>query len=103
MSPKFYTRFYPHFVLLIFYFILHQFNRSFGLLKPMLAIQYALVYAGLGLILFLLARILTKNNSTASLVTFAGVFILIFFGNYHDAVKSWAIPEFFKKYSFQLA
>jgi len=73
------------------------------LLKPMTPILYALIYLGLGLILFFLTRLFTKNSSSASLITFVGIFILIFFGNYHDAVKSWPVPGFFKTYSFQLS
>ncbi len=99
---KFLTRYNFHFLLLPVFFVWHASNEYFGLVNWRYIIEYVGYYLALSIALFVIGKLLFKNNTKAALWAFIPLTIFFFFGVFHDFLKSNTFFSIISSYSILL-
>lgn len=89
-----------HIFLIPLFFVWHILNEYFGLIPINYGIRFLLYYFGLSIVLFLISKLLLKNNLKAGCWTSSFLIIFFFWGAFHDFLKSTPIPPLFHSYKF---
>lgn len=92
-----------HIFLIPLFFVWHVMNEYFGLIPMDYSARFLLYYLGLSAILFLIARLLLKNNIKAGCWTSIILIIFFFWGASHDFLRSLHVPAFLSSYKFLLS
>lgn len=88
---------------LILYFVLHEFNRNFGLISFSTAGLLYFRYVFLGVIICLLAFLFFRDWKKTFLFCLVCLFFILFFGAMHDGVKHVFGSSFFTSHSFVIS
>src|SRR5690606_5714771 len=93
----------PYFLALLpLFFVLHAGLENHRLNPFLPALEVYIIYSLVAFFLTAGAWIFFRNLSKAALLTFIILFIIFFFGSFHDFVKSAWPGSFFSGYSFLL-
>ena len=80
------------------FFLLHSYNELFGFIPPGYLLTFGLymyLFAG---IVFLIAFLITRSTLPASFITFCTLVFTLFFGAWHDLIKSITPDTIFSRY-----
>src|SRR5260370_5145065 len=88
------------YIFLILYFILHEFNANYGLIEVSIVLKLFFLYLLIAIGLHFLSYFYFKNLSQSSFFTFILMIFFLFFGVFHDTLKSSVKNSFFQSHSF---
>lgn len=88
------------YLFLITWFILHEFNANFGLIKTSSAFNLFLRYLLIGAGLHILSYYILRNLRKATLFSFSIMLFVLFFGAFHDGLKTLAGNLFAVSHTF---
>jgi hypothetical protein len=95
---------FPWYVLMLpLFFVWHVMNEYFGLFPISFGAWFLVYYLVLAVGLLLVGKLILKNNLKAGVWATVILIIFLFWGSFHDYLKSLRIPALFYSYRFLLS
>jgi len=88
------------YVFLILYFVLHEFNANYGLVPVSMALKLFLRYLLIAASLRFVSWFYFRNFKQSSFFTFILMIFFLFFGAFHDTLKTAVKNPFFRSHTF---
>jgi hypothetical protein len=87
-----------HWLLLVIFFVIHNYKIYYGLVSLKTALSVFIILAAAFAVLYVIVFAITKDQQRASLILVWAGCIYLFFGNMHDLVSGMGGLKFFSRY-----